>query len=192
MLRKPGRVQDDPDIVGNVRLHRHRSSLLGPFTADRDVRHLTPESGGAGILLLKRDLPGAGVAAQHLERGDAADVLSSHASHDEESRHEASTFAEASNESESHWTGRVTKEVGTSIGIGEEDGVSIIVVEATGRVGASETELREIVDVELDQVLDNRPRMVRHQLQIDRIGTGMHDGHPMKCPVATYAGRTVG
>ena len=62
----------------------------------------------------------------------------------------------------------VTKEVGASIGIGEEDGVAIIVVESSGPVGATEAELREIVDVELEKVLDNRPRLVRHQLQFDR------------------------
>jgi hypothetical protein len=161
-----------------VWLVRDRTTILGPFVADRSDRQLTPESSRTGILFLKRNLPNTWVTPQHLECDVVTDVLAPNAPHDEESGHQSPMLAETPNESKSHWTRLVTKEVHASIGIDEEDGVPIIVVEASGLVGTSEAELREIVDIKLEEVLDDWSRVLGDEFKIDTASAGIHDGHP--------------
>jgi hypothetical protein len=131
------------------------------------------------------------VAPQHLQGRDVTNVPTPHASHHEKSGHESPMSTETSNEAEPHRPGLVTKEVGASIGVGEEDGVAFIVIEASAPVGTTEAELGEIVDVELEEVLDNRPRVIRRQLHFERARARNHLGNLTKRSMPSREARTI-
>jgi len=157
-------------------LHRYRTAILTPLAAHRRLGHLTPESSRARVLLLKGNLPDTRVTTQHRQRGVVADTATSHTSNDEESGHKPTSLMQSSNQAEADRTGLVTKEIRTSIGVREEDGVTLVMVETSDWVGTTQSKLREVVNVELEEALDHRAGLVRHQLKVHETRRG-HDGH---------------
>ena len=64
------RGQREPHVRRDVRLVRHRPSLLGPGRPDEVRGHPAPERRGARVLLLERDLPPPRVQPHRGERSD--------------------------------------------------------------------------------------------------------------------------
>jgi hypothetical protein len=161
------RIKGDPDVIGDVRLHGHGPTIFGPSVAHRRFGQLAPESRRAGILFLEGDLPNAGVPIQHRKRGTAADATASHSANDEEAGHQSARFVRTADQSKADGTGLIAKQIRATVGLGKEHGVAIIVTKSSAFIGTSESKLREIVDVELQQVLYDWSRFCGHCLEFD-------------------------